>query len=47
MMTVIECDQMDCEYQKDGECVASMVAIIGQECMTYSCADIDYDEEEE
>ena len=46
-MSVIECDQKDCEFNEDGECGASMVAIIGQECLTYRCRDIDYDEEEE
>ena len=46
-VSVIECDQTDCEFNEDGECDASMVAIIGQECMTYRCRDIDYDEEEE
>ena len=31
----IECDQGDCMHNEDGECKASMVAIISQECMTY------------
>lgn len=46
MTAVIECDQRDCEHQKDGYCEAEWLEIIGQECMTYSCADIDYEEEE-
>ena len=46
-MSVIECDQKDCEFNEDGECCASMVAIIGQECMTYRYEGGYEDEEDE
>ena len=46
-MNIVECDQKDCEYQKDGYCEAEWLEIASQECMTYRCRDIDYDEEEE
>lgn len=45
-MSIVECDQTDCKYNKDGECGASMVAIIGQECMTYAYEG-GYEEEDE
>lgn len=46
-LAVVECDQGDCEFNEDGECAASMVAIISQECMTYAYEGGYEDEEEE
>ena len=47
MTIVVECDQKDCEHQKDGYCEAEWLEIASQECMTYRCRDIDYENEEE
>ena len=44
--TVI-CNQTDCVNHHDGHCEARCLEIQDQECMTYRCRDIDYDEEEE
>lgn len=35
-LAIIECDQKDCEYQKDGYCEAEWLEIASQECMTYA-----------
>ena len=44
--TVI-CNQDDCVNHHDGRCEARRLVIQDQECLTYRCRYIDYDEEEE
>ena len=43
----VMCNVIDCEYNHKCRCTCGDLEIQDQECMTYRCRDIDYDEEEE
>ena len=43
----VMCNQSDCVHNREYRCACTDLEIQDQECMTYRCRDIDYDEEEE
>ena len=43
----VVCNQSDCVHNREYRCACTDLEIQDQECMTYRCRDIDYDEEEE
>lgn len=43
----VVCNQSDCVHNRKYRCACTDLEIQDQECLTYRCRDIDYDEEEE
>lgn len=43
----VVCNQSDCVHNREYRCACTDLEIQDQECLTYRCRYIDYDEEEE